>query len=239
METEPEKSDFIGAEKAWIDPEKCVGCGICMEHCRFKAIQMINRTCQVQEYACEGCGVCEYVCLNDAVEMREDIAGRLDLYQGNTVFSTAELKMGRGNSGKLVAEVKFKLFDAVPETDLAIVDGSPGIGCPVIASISGMDMVLIVTEPTTSGLSDLKRLLNSTEVFQIKTAVCVNKWDVNAEQTAAIEEFCRINHILFAGKIPYDKTAVSAVNAGHSIAYFDCPARDALLEVYQNTVNEL
>lgn len=239
METEPEKSDFIGAEKAWIDPEKCVGCGICMEHCRFKAIQMINGTCQVQEYACEGCGVCEYVCLNDAVEMREDIAGRLDLYQGNTVFSTAELKMGRGNSGKLVAEVKFKLFDAVPETDLAIVDGSPGIGCPVIASISGMDMVLIVTEPTTSGLSDLKRLLNSTEVFQIKTAVCVNKWDVNAEQTAAIEEFCRINHILFAGKIPYDKTAVSAVNAGHSIAYFDCPARDALLEVYQNTVNEL
>lgn len=239
MKTKPEHKDFLGAEKAWIDPEKCTGCGACITHCRFQAIQQKNSICEVQEYACEGCGVCGYVCPAGAVEMKEDVAGRLDLYREETVFSTAELKMGRGNSGKLVTEVKLGLFRHAPETDLAVVDGSPGIGCPVIASVSGMDMVLIVTEPTLSGLSDLKRLLETCAVFQVKTAVCVNKWDINPAQTKALEQFCKEQGILFAGRIPYDKTASEAVNAGKSIADFDCPGRDALRKVYEKVRKEL
>lgn len=240
MESEPETSDFIGAEKAWINSGKCSGCGTCMEHCHFNAIKNVNSVYKVLDYLCEGCGVCEYVCPSSAVTLKDDVAGQLALYKERRVFSTAELKMGRGNSGKLVAAVKAALFNAAaPEKEFAVVDGSPGIGCPVISSVSGMDMILIVTEPTVSGRSDLERLLESAAVFQTKTAVCVNKWDINPEQTDAIEKFCLERHILFAGKIPYDKTVPAAVNSGQSIADFDCPARDALLDVYHNTIKEL
>lgn len=239
MKTKPEQTAFYGGQKAFIDPKRCVGCGACMEHCRFGALRQENGVCSVQEYACEGCGVCAYVCPEDAVTLQEDVAGRLDLYREKTVFSTAELRMGRGNSGKLVSEVKYGLFRAAPEKELAIVDGSPGIGCPVIASVSGMDLVLIVTEPTVSALSDLERLLDSAAVFQTKTAVCVNRWDVSPEQTEAVRQFCRSRGVPFVGTVPYDRTAGAAVNAGRSIADYDCPARSALLEVYHSTMREL
>ncbi|MBS5131422.1 MAG: 4Fe-4S binding protein [Lachnospiraceae bacterium] len=226
--------DFIGSNKAVIDENACVHCGICAEKCRFDAILDKGKSYYVDEYNCEGCGVCQYVCPKDAVRLVEDVAGEQKLYLGDAVFSTATLKMSRGNSGKLVTAVKLDMLKHAPETELAIVDGSPGIGCPVIASVSGMDLVLVVAEPSISGLHDLKRLVKTTDTLGTKLAVCVNKWDQSPENTECIVSFCEENKIPFTGKIPYDKTASKAINEGKSLAEIDCAARTALLEVYEN-----
>lgn len=229
----PEQTDFFGGDKAVIDPDLCIGCGICREHCRFHAIEEQNGSYAVNEYACEGCGVCSHVCPQNAVTLHTDVAGQKALYLEDGVFSTATLKMGRGNSGKLVTDVKMAMLKNAPETDLAIIDGSPGIGCPVIASVSGMDLVLMVAEPSFSGISDLKRLVKTAETFQTKLAVCVNKWDISPENTEAIQAFCEEMQIPFLGKVPYDLNASKAINSGLSVADIDCPARDALKEIYE------
>lgn len=235
MKQEAEKSDFIGSKKAKIDSSKCIGCGVCKEKCRFDAIYKENEIYKVKDYACEGCGVCEYVCSENAVVMEDDVAGELFLYSGENVFSTAKLKMGRGNSGKLVNSVKAAMIKSAPETDLAIIDGSPGVGCPVISSISGVDLVLIVAEPSLSGLSDMKRLIETAEILQTKIAVCVNKWNTSVENTKAIEVFCNENGIPFVGKVPYDKNASYAINSGMSIADINCEATDALKNIFNKT----
>ena len=226
--------EFIGSNKAVIDGNACVHCGICAEKCRFDAILDKGKSYYGDEYNCEGCGVCQYVCPKDAVRLVEDVAGEQKLYLGDAVFSTATLKMSRGNSGKLVTAVKLDMLKHAPETELAIVDGSPGIGCPVIASVSGMDLVLVVAEPSISGLHDLKRLVKTADTLGTKLAVCVNKWDQSPENTECIVSFCEENKIPFTGKIPYDKTASKAINEGKSLAEIDCAARTALLEVYEN-----
>ncbi len=237
---EPQVLDFLGGNKAVIDSEKCVGCGTCQSHCRFNALVKLGGKYQVNEYACEGCGVCSYVCPQEAITLVEDVAGKKELYLGDGVFSTAMLKMGRGNSGKLVTDVKMAMLKNAPkDSELAIIDGSPGIGCPVIASISGMDLVLVVAEPSLSGISDLERLVKAAESFHAQLAVCVNKWDVSPESTKAIRVFCQERGIPFAGIIPYDKVASHAVNAGKSLADIDCPARDALKSIFEFTSNLL
>ena len=239
MKEDPEESVFYGSEKAYIDPEKCIGCGKCDHYCRFGAIQRHDDKYRVVEYACEGCGVCELVCPENAVSMKPDEAGIMSLYKEDKVFSTAKLKMGRGNSGKLVTEVKRSMNRAAEDTDLAVIDGSPGIGCPVIASVSGVDMVLIVAEPSMSGLSDLKRILKTASILQTKAVVSVNKYDIDPGKTQEIEELCKTENIPFVGKVPYDKAASKAINEGISIADIECPAREALFRVYQNTIKIL
>lgn len=235
-----EKSDFIGSEKAYIDKEICINCKKCMDNCRFNAIKETLNKCEVDEFACEGCGVCEYVCPQNAITLKEDIAGEQYLYSGDTFFSTAKLKMGRGNSGKLVTNVKKNMiFSAKENTPLAIIDGSPGIGCPVIASMSAVDLALIVSEPSLSGISDLKRLLKTAQSLHTPIAVCINKWDSSPENTKNIENFCMQNDVPFLGKIPYDKTASQAINEGKSLADINCPARTALLEVYNKVIELL
>ncbi len=240
VNTKPKTSIFYGSEKSYIDEDQCIGCMKCIQHCKFHAIQKVDGKCRIQEYACEGCGVCEYVCPVNAVVLKPDEAGKLSLYTGNTIFSTATLKMGRGNSGKLVSEVKAAMKRWVSENmDLTIIDGSPGIGCPVIASVSGVDMVLIVAEPSISGISDLKRILNTASVFRTKSVICVNKYDIDIEKTEEIERLCTEHSIPFVGKIPYDQQASKAINDGKSIASYDCPARDALYRIFQNTMKIL
>ncbi len=238
-EGEAERSDFLGSDKAAVDAAKCIGCGVCASHCRFGALKENKGKYTVNEYACEGCGVCAYVCPEGAVSLQPDLAGMQELYRGERVFSTARLKMGRGNSGKLVTNVKMSLLKNAPECELAIIDGSPGIGCPVIASVNGMDLVLVVAEPSLSGISDLERLVKTAATFKSKLAVCVNKWDMSPENTAAVERFCAENEIPFVGKVPYDKEASRAINAGKSIADTDCPAKDALKNIYENTIKLL
>ena len=239
MDTKPEQKAYYGSQKAVIQPEKCAGCGLCAQFCRFHAIRFEAGRYAVNEYACEGCGVCAYVCPQQAVILEKDIAGTQTLYRGQRVFSTATLRMGRGNSGKLVAAVKTALSEAAPEKEMAIIDGSPGIGCPVIASINGVDLVLIVAEPSLSGISDMKRILKTAAILGTRAVVCVNKADVSLENTEAIEQFCEANGIPFVGRIPYDRQASAAINAGVSLVDVPCPARDAMQSVYAQTMMQL
>lgn len=236
---EPKRFDYLGSQKAVIDPEKCMNCSVCRTACRFDAIVMAERSHVVNEFACEGCGVCTAVCPRGAISLFDDVAGEVRLYEDERTFTSAELKMGRGNSGKLVSEVKSTLLKNAPATELAIIDGSPGIGCPVIASMSGVNLALIVAEPSVSGISDLERILKTAAVFHTKALVCVNKWDTNQEKAVAIERFCAENETPYVGRIPYDTEAAKAINAGRSIAEVDCPASHALREVFDRTMEML
>jgi len=237
---EPERLDYYGMPKAQIDAERCIGCGQCKENCRFDAI-ISNKGYTADPFSCEGCGVCEASCPVNAVSMHPTVAGEQMLYRAaHSVFSTAQLKMGSGTSGKLVTEVKKRmLVSMLPETELAIIDGSPGIGCPVIASLSGVSMVLIVAEPSVSGISDMERILHTAEIFHTPTCVCVNKADVNYELTKQIERFCEEKRMPFVGTIPYDPQAVTAINNGKTIVETDCLSGRAVREIYAETMRLL
>ena len=236
---EPAKTDYYGLPKAEINTELCIECDQCRQNCRFDAIN-VEPHYKVDPFACEGCGVCEYVCPVEAITLIPAIAGELMLYSDRErVFSTAQLKMGSGTSGMLVTEVKKQMKAATVDTELAIIDGSPGIGCPVIASLSGVDMVLIVAEPSISGISDMERIINTAAKFATKTAVCINKYDTNIENTKKIEEFCKERGLPFIGSIPFDSNAVKAINNGQTIVDIECTSGAAVREVYHKTMNLL
>lgn len=239
MSSQPQLDDFYGLDKAEIDQELCIQCDKCRQHCRFNAIEVKDNVYTVNSFACEGCGVCQFVCPPGAVTMRPAVAGELKLYDDKIVFSTAQLKMGSGNSGLLVSDVKKRMQEAAKGVDFALIDGSPGIGCPVIASLSGVDMVLIVTEPSISGISDMERILKTAEQFTTKAAVCVNKYDTNRENTRRIEEFCASRDLPFLGTIPFDSKVVEAVNQGKSIVDIDCPAGEAVKQLFTKTMEML
>ena len=232
---EPKKADYYGFGKAVIDDSMCIRCGQCQENCRFEAIKDFT----VGEFECEGCGVCVEICPVQAITMRDHVSGELMLYRdGQRVFSTAQLRMGSGASGKLVTAVKKQLAQEASDAELAIIDGSPGIGCPVIASITGVDMVLIVAEPTISGMHDMKRIIDTAKHFGVSCAVCVNKFDVNLVNTKEIEGYCNGLEIPVVGLIPFDKTVVQAVNRCQSIAdYPDSPAGKAIMAIWINIYN--
>lgn len=236
----PKKKDFYGMPKAEINLLLCAKCDRCREHCRFDAISIKDDVYQIDPFACEGCGVCEAVCPVRAIALKPDIAGELMLYDNHdTVFSTAQLKMGSGTSGMLVTEVKKAMKSVDVGAELAIIDGSPGIGCPVIASISGVDLVLIVAEPSVSGISDLERIIKTAQVFHTKTVVCVNKYDTNLKNTEKIIDYCKRQGIPFMGKVPYDEKAVKAINDGVTIVDIYCDAGYAAQEVFNQTMKEL
>lgn len=232
----PVKKDYYGLPKAYIDKDLCTDCGLCQQSCRFGAIHYKDNYF-VDANACEGCGVCEIVCPSHAISLYEAVAGELFLYADQSVFSTAKLKMGSGTSGKLVTEVKQQLTNAAKDIELAIIDGSPGIGCPVIASLSGVDMALIVAEPSVSGISDMERIIKTARYFGTEIAVCVNKYDTNISITKEIEDFCNNNDIAYAGIIPYDSLAVSAINSGRSIVEIECISGNAVKTVYAKVIN--
>jgi len=238
--------EFQGRRRAHILADRCAGCGACAAHCRFGAVSLdgpgngaIAKTCRVEPLACEGCGVCAYVCPAQAVEFGTGRDG--EWYVSETRHGPlvhARLDPGGENSGKLVTLVRERAYALAEERDLdlLLVDGSPGIGCPVIASIAGADLVLGVAEPTLSGRHDLERLTGLTAHFQIPMVVCINKIDLNLEVAAAIERWCQARGIWIVGRIPYDPVFSQAQTQSKSVV--ECtngPTAQALREVWQET----
>ncbi len=204
--------DFIASQKAQIDVGKCIQCDICEEVCHFDAI----RAYRVNRLSCEGCGVCSLVCPKQAITMEEALSGHLfvsDTPYGPLVH--AQLEPGEANSGKLVTLVRQTAEKIAQETkrECIIIDGPPGIGCPVIASITGATAALIVTEPTLSGIRDLTRVLSVCQHFNVPTFVCINRYDLHEGNTRHIEKFCQEEGIELVGKIPCD------LNVTHAIVY--------------------
>jgi MinD superfamily P-loop ATPase len=215
-----QKSNFTGGKRASIIAEKCSGCGKCQELCRFDAIHLngegndvIDKNFTIDPIACDGCKVCVEFCPVGAIEFNESVNGQW--FISDTRFGPmvhAKLGIAEENSGKLVTLIRkeAKRIAAEEEKNLIIVDGSPGIGCPVIASITGADMVLIITEPTLSGMHDLGRVADLAARFGIPTLLCINKWDLNQEITTQIAEEAENRGIKLAGKIQYDKAFTKA-----------------------------
>ena len=213
-------SNFSGGKQASIVSEKCIGCGKCQELCRFDAISFdgspndtVAKTFTIDHISCEGCKVCVEFCPVDAIEFNDGINGQW--FISDTRFGPmvhARLGIAEENSGKLVTLIRKEAKQIADEQgkDLVIVDGSPGIGCPVIASIAGANVVLIVTEPTLSGKHDLDRVADLTANFGIPTLVCINKSDLNRELTAQIAEEAQNRGIKLVGKVRYDKAFTKA-----------------------------
>jgi len=214
------REDFSGSSKAKILEDKCISCNRCIEACRFDAIHYPVTgngepadTPLVNPIFCEGCGVCVRVCPAEAISFGPAVNG--EWYTSSTNYGPmvhARLGMAEGNSGKLVTQIRQKARDIAVKDDLdyIIVDGSPGIGCPVIASITGADLVLVVTEPTLSGQHDLLRVAELTAHFRIPTIVCINKWDINPDITEQIEGEAKEHGVKTAGRIRYDSAITEA-----------------------------
>lgn len=203
------RNDYFGAKEAVIDSNLCVKCGLCKETCRFDAI---TDEYEIKSMKCEGCGTCMLVCPREAIRLEEVKTG--DTYVSATprgTFSHALLDIGAEGSGKLVTEVRKNTYNSKKDEKWVLIDGSPGIGCVVIASITGTDAVVAVSEPTKSGQSDLERVLAVAKHFGIPAFVCINKYDLNPEVTAEIETFCRNEGFPVIGKIPFDPAIVRAL----------------------------
>jgi MinD superfamily P-loop ATPase len=208
------REKFISGNEAIINRDKCTSCGICLEMCRYDAISDTNGEYLVQPLRCEGCKVCVSFCPEEAIDFPPRYCG--DWYVSSTRFGTmvhAQLFPGAENSGRLVALLRQKAREKAKEEgrDLILCDGAPGIGCPVISSLSGTDLAAIVTEPTPSGLHDLQRVAELCSHFKIKVAVIINKFDLNLEQTDRIEDFCRSNGYELTGKLPHDNMVTEAM----------------------------
>ena len=213
-------NDFSGGKQASIIAEKCIGCGKCQDMCRFDAINfngpgndVVDKTFTVDPVSCEGCKVCVEFCPADAIEFNDSINGQW--FVSDTRFGPmvhAKLGIAEENSGKLVTVIRKEAKKIAEEQkkDLLIVDGSPGIGCPVIASITAADLVLVITEPTLSGKHDLDRVSRLTASFGIETLVCVNKADVNPQITDQISEDAKKQGLKVIGKIAYDEAFTKA-----------------------------
>jgi MinD superfamily P-loop ATPase len=215
-----DSGDFEGGKKAFINADICNRCGECLAYCRFDAI---SDAFAVDALACEGCGVCVRFCPRGAITMKNHISGRWFLASSpHGPLVHAKLGIAEGNSGKLVTLIKRIARDIAMSKrhTMVIIDGSPGTGCPVIASISGAAFVLIVTEPTVAGFHDLRRVHELTRHFRVQAGVCINKHDINDEICSQISEFCRDNDVKLFPGIPYDIAVTQAQIAGKSVVEY-------------------
>ena len=217
--------DFYSGLLAIINPDKCTNCGACAEICRFDAIPVIDDQHIIEPLNCEGCGYCPRVCPEDAISMEDQNVGKWYISTTKTGSSMVHARLGIGaeNSGKLVAQVKneAKRIAKEDDKDIVLVDGSPGIGCPVVSSLSGSDFVILVTEPTVSGLHDLKRVYQLVKKFKIRAGCMINKSDLNLQVTSEIELFLKEENIIHISNLPYDETFTKAMINGQTIVEYN------------------
>ena len=236
-----EEHDFISGQLAAIDEELCMGCGTCEDVCRFDAVRFPQDPSRsvafsIDSSACEGCAACMYQCPSDAIQMKSRRSGQW--FRSETPFGPlfhAHLFAGQENSGKLVTLVKQKARQLASEKScrLLLVDGPPGIGCPVISSLSGADLALLVAEPTVSGVHDLERMMGTARHFGVPSLVVINKADINTSLANAIEELCRSQGVDTIGRIPYDPAVTEAMVHGQPVTtYADSGVTDVLKLVW-------
>jgi len=206
--------EFIGGKLAFIDKEKCTTCGACKEVCQFSAI---TEDFQIDEFSCEGCTICSYVCPTSAVIIKDRISG--SYFISNTDYGKmvhARLNIAQENSGKLVTKLReiAKEIAEMNGADFIIIDGPPGVGCPVMASMTGVDLVLAITEPTVSGFHDLKRVIDLAKHFKVEIKVIINKYDLNIEMSKNIAKDLEKLNIEIIGMIPFSEEILASVKAG-------------------------
>ncbi len=227
-----EKDEFVGGKKASIDESICIKCGKCEGVCKFNAIENFT----INPFLCEGCGSCTLVCPVNAIKLEDEKTADTFITElDKGIISRAEMGIGSDGSGKLITELRKNGKRFNKDEKLTIIDGSPGIGCAVIASITGSNAVLVVTEPTKSGLEDLKRVVQLCKHFGVFTMVCVNKFDINEEVTKEIENFIYENQIVLVGKIPYDDMVMKSINELKPITFYkDSIAEKAIEAMWSN-----
>jgi len=234
--------EYFGGDVAILDQDKCTLCGKCKEVCRFNAVDFVDGRYSIKNLNCEGCGYCARVCPSEAITMVERKSG--DLYisaiKSGSQMVHAKLGAGAENSGKLVAQVKKNAsrIAAKQGCEYVIADGAPGIGCPVVSSLSGASLAVMVTEPTKSALHDLKRVLMVTKRFNVKTLCIINKYDINIDQTKVIKEFLEKEGIAHLADIPFDVSFVKAMGQAKSIIEVD-PKIKSLMENVWKKITEI
>lgn len=236
------KEDFFGGKKAIIDQSICRSCGLCKKYCKFDAIIGDKENpYKIDEYKCEGCGACTLVCKMNAIKLVDEKSADTFITETEAgIISRAEMGVGSDGSGLLVTKIRKNAEKYTEDNMLTVIDGSPGIGCAVIASITGSDMALIVTEPTKSGLEDLKRIVELTTHFDAKTLVCINKYDINEDMADMIEEYCNKNGIEVVGKIPFDDNVRKSINKLKPVIYYeDSKANHAIREMWSSIKNHI
>jgi MinD superfamily P-loop ATPase len=242
-----EQHDFMGMDIAFIEESKCRAHGICMEVCRFEAIQTVSENgkvnYRVDPVACEGCATCYYQCPEDAITMQPQQAGLW--FQSDTQYGPlfhAHLFAGQPNSGKLVTLIKGQAWSAGLAGGKAfmLVDGPPGIGCPVIATLSGADLALLVVEPSVSGIHDLERAMGTVQHFGVSAQVVINKANLSQRQSGEIETYCRAKGIYILGQIPFDPVMTEAMVRGVPVTvYTDRPVSQALHLIWENLKDQV
>ena len=219
------EEDFYSGELAKINSGECINCGICAEVCRFNAISVINKQYVINPLSCEGCGYCARVCPTEAITNETLKVGKtyISSTRADNTMVHAKLAIGADNSGKLVAKVKNEAKNIAIENnkDFILVDGSPGLGCPVVSSLSGANLVILVTEPTVSGLHDLKRVHELVKKFKIKSACIINKCDINPKISLKIATFLAQEDILHLTNLPYNENFTKAMTFGKTIVEYD------------------
>ena len=234
-----EKHEFWSGQVAAIDESRCTQCGLCQELCRFKAIKDFK----VDRMSCEGCAFCSHICPSEAITMKENMAGHWfisDTRHGPLVH--ARLGIAQENSGKLVATVRKQAREIAERQtrDYIISDGPPGIGCPVISSLSGANMALLVTEPTLSGIHDLERVLGVCYHFGIPALVCINKYNINEENSRQIETYCHAQGANVVAKMPFDNVFTEAMVHGLPVVkYSDGTVSQQVKRLWQNVAEIL